>query len=116
MSEKVGVVAVVTDTVAMDSLLGQGETPIIVYLKVELVALVGIKIPVVGVKVPPVPVKRVQVPPVCSPVMMLYKSIGVVDKIHTVLVSLVPALADGIMFTVAKDCVLRHGAMPFTVY
>ena len=53
-------------TVATEVAFGQGEVPVIVYVKVEFdVPTEGVNMPVAATNVPPVPVVRVHVPPVC---------------------------------------------------
>src|SRR6187549_2844613 len=104
-------------TVATDTSLGHGAVPVTVYWKVELVApAAGVKVPDPATKVPPVPVNLIQVPPACSPVIKLYRFIGDVELSHTVVLPSVPAFACGVIFTVATDTSLGHGAVPVTVY
>ncbi len=86
-------------TVAIEVSFKHGDTPVIIYLKVEVVA------PIAGVKllpknVPPVPVNLVQVPPVASPVIKLNRSITAIELSQTVVLPLLPAESQALMHAV----------------
>jgi hypothetical protein len=104
-------------TVATDASLGQGDVPVTKYWKVDVVAPgAGVKVPEAATNVPPVPVNLDQVPPLCSPVIKLYRSIGVIEFSQTVVLPSVPAFACAVMFTVATDASSGQGAVPVIKY
>ena len=105
-------------TVATLTSLTQGDIPETVYSNVEVVApAVGTNVPATALKIPPVPVPvRVQTPPVCSPVIKLNKSIGVVVLAQITVPPSVPAVGCGIIVTVATLVSLAQGVIPVIVY
>ncbi len=91
-------------TVATDVSFGHGDVPNTIYLNVLVVVPAKtVKVPAPELKVPPDPVNLLHVPPVCSPVMILYKSITVPEPSHSVSLPSVPADLKGLTFTVTSD-------------
>ena len=80
-------------TVAIASSLGQGAVPVMLYLKVEIVApKAGVNVPAAALNVPPVPNVRVQTPPVDSPVIKSNKLMTVVELSQIEVLPFVPAV------------------------
>ena len=94
---------------------GHGAVPVLIYLNVLVVApAAGVN--VLPLNVPPVPVTRVHVPPVCSPVIIVNKSIAVVLLSQILKLPSVPAITPAVIFTVATLVSFGHGAVPVRIY
>ena len=72
--------------------------------------------PVAATNVPPVPVNLVHTPPACSPVIKLNRSIAATELTQTEVEPSAPALACGVMFTVATDWSFGQGEEPVISY
>ena len=94
---------------------GHGAVPVLIYLNVLVVAPAA-GVYVLPLKVPPVPVNLVHAPPVCSPVMIVNKSIAVVLLSQILKLPSVPAITCGAMFIVATLVSFGHGAVPVLIY
>ena len=108
-----GVMVTVTTLVSFE----HGAVPVIIYWKVDVVApAVGINVPAAALNVPPVPVNLVHTPPACSPVIRFAKVMVAVLLSHTLVLPSVPALACGVIVTVATLVSFAHGAVPVIIY
>ena len=106
-----GVIVIVATLVSF----GHGAVPVLIYLNVLVVApAAGVN--VLPLKVPPVPVNLVHAPPVCSPVMIVNKSIAVVLLSQILKLPSVPAITCGAMFIVATLVSFGHGDVPVIIY
>ena len=94
---------------------GHGDVPVLIYLNVLVVAP-GDGVYVFPLNVPPVPVNLVHAPPVCSPVMIVNKSIAVALLSQILTLPSVPAITCGAIFIVAILVSFGHGDVPVIIY